>query len=324
MTFRTTLFALLCCCTHVVDAADPDLADVYKRLLFDVCIPEVARQSHVVDEKKVFPGFVVGATRDAGTFAAFLQLQSNDRINFVSTPDEGVASKLRAVIEVTGKSCSVVARDLPGMQDSALAVLDDSSGSWYVSFKKDLTSVYVGQVQDAKVELMSRASSGKTDDTVYTLVKKTDNPIPVRISAENMNRWVKTMTDLCVNAGLSKRPVADTDIAEFFERTPAGDKTNLSGKIGFPAGLLFTHEVNSNPCQFMGTSGYGETQQLLQALQTELAARGAVATNKPTKIKSDKLMLPKAIDAKRSAPQISVAYSALIEGSAALIGFWVN
>jgi hypothetical protein len=324
MKLRITLLALLCSATHVAAAADPDLASIYSRLLFEVCVPEVTRQTNAVDGKKVFPGFVVGRAQDVGSLASFLQLQSTDKYYLVATADASVANNVRAFVEVTGKSCGVVARNLPGIQDSALAAMNDSSGSWHLQFKKGIVRMDVGLVGDTKVELMTRVSSGEANDTVYTLIKQTDVLIPDRISAENMNRWVKTMTDVCVNAGLSKRPVADTDVAEFFERTPAGDKTNLSGKIGFPAGLLFTHEVNSNPCQFMGTAGYGDTQQLLEALQAELAARGAVATNKPTKIKSDKLMLPKAIDAKRSAPQISVSYSTLIDGAAAVIGFWVN
>jgi hypothetical protein len=313
------------CFAQSGNAADVDFADVYDRLVFDVCVPVVAREPNVTGAKPEYPGFVVTGPRDVGTLASFLKLQSTDKYYLVSTADQSVSNTVRAFFDVTGKSCTVVARDLPGIQGKAVASLNDVDGNWHIQFKKQSAIIHIGQAQEAKLQVSTIMSSGKADDTLFTMVRKTDDPIPVRISADNMSRWVKGLIDVCSAAGMNKRFVADNEVAEFFERTPStAGKPQLKNKTGFPFGMLFTGDDKSKPCQFMGAAGYGETQQIFNELQAELSKRGATVTDKPTKIKSNKLMLPKPIDAKRSTPQIIVSYSDLIEGSAAMVSFWAN
>lgn len=313
------------CGIHMSQAADTDMSDLYHRLVFDVCIPEAIRGTPPPDGKMEFTGFVVRGPDVAGDMAKLMQVPAEEKVYMVATADAALARKVHAYLAESRKSCVVMApSDVPDVQDRVLAEVNSPDHRWMLYMKSEGVTIHNAQVQGANIELMTRSS--KPGMTALTLVRKSDLPARARVTEAAISQWVTHMIDACSAAGAARRAVTDEEIADYFERTPSKTGAlNLTGKSGFPSGLLFTDASKGKPCQFAGSGGYEETQQLLAALRAELAARGATPTNKPRNVQtSAKMLLPKPADAKRSTPGIIVSYGELLEGSMALVSFWVD
>lgn len=317
---------LLCLCgVPVSQGADADTADLYSRLVFDVCIPEAIRSAPPPDGKMEFAGFVVRGPGVAGDMAKLMQVSAEEKIYMVATADAALARKVQAYLAESRKSCVVMAQsDVPDVQDRVLAQVNGPDHAWVLYMKSDLVTIHNAQVQGANIELMNRKS--KPGMTALTLVRKSDLPARPRVTDAAIAQWVTHMIDACSSAGTARRAVTDDEVADYFERTASKTGApNLTGKSGFPSGMLFTDASKGKPCQFAGSGGYEETQQLLAALRSELATRGATPTNKPRNVHTAvKVQLPKPADARRSTPGIIVTYGDLLDGSVALVSFWVD
>jgi hypothetical protein len=327
MKMRAGWGLLLCLCgMQMSRAAEADLADLYYRLAFDVCVPETARGAAPADGKMEFAGFVVRGPGTAGNLAKLMQVPAEEKVYMIATADADLARKVQAYLAESRKSCVVVSSDVPGVQDRVLATVNGADHSWMLLMKKDSVSIHVGQAQGANIELANLMSSGKPGMTVSTVVKKSDIAPHMHIADAVIAQWVTRMIDTCSAAGVARRAVKDEEVADYFERTVGKTgKASLTGKSGFPSGMLFTDENKARPCQFFGSGPYEETQQVLTALKSELAARGATPTDKPRNIQTaGKALLPKAEGAKRSTPGIIVSYGDLMDGSFAMISFWVD
>ncbi|HXC58090.1 MAG TPA: hypothetical protein VN645_02170 [Steroidobacteraceae bacterium] len=326
MKLRSVWCALLGLCgAQIAQAAEPELADLYGRLVFDVCVPEAARGAPPPDGKMEFPGFVVRGPDEAGNLATAMQVPAKEPVYMIATADTTLARKVYAYLAASRKSCVVVSSDLPGVQDRVIAAVAGTDDGWTLYMKKDFISIHVGQAHGANIELVNRGPS-KPGMAVSTLVMKSDAPLRLRVADAVIGQWVTRMIDACSVAGKARRAITDEEVADYFERTVGkSGQASLTGKSGFPSGLLFTDGSKGKPCQFAGSGGYEETQQIMSALRAQLAERGASPTNKPANVRGGtKVLLPKLADARRSTPGIIVTYDALLDGSMAVISFWAD